>query len=77
MEIINTILHPVFAMAVRDGFIRNNPSDGVMCEIKRSHNWEKGKRHALTVLEQEAFVNFVAGSYIYKRWLPLFTVFLC
>lgn len=41
MEIINTIIHPIFTMAVRDGYIRMNPSDGVMAEIKKSHNWEK------------------------------------
>lgn len=76
IENINTILHPVFSMAVRDGYIRVNLSDGVMAEIKKSHNWEKNKRHALTVAEQETFVNFISGSYMYRRWLPLFTVFL-
>ena len=30
MEIINTILHPVFTLAVRDGYIRTNPTDGAM-----------------------------------------------
>ena len=43
MEIIHTILHPVFTLAVRDNYIRFNPTDGVMAEIKRSHNWEKPK----------------------------------
>lgn len=76
MEIINTILHPVFTLAVRDGYIRNNPTDGVMAEIKKSHSWEKPKRHALTIEEQEAFINFMADSDIYCHWLPLFTVFL-
>lgn len=37
MEIINTILHPVFTMAHRDGIIRINPSDGIMSEIKKSN----------------------------------------
>ena len=76
MEIINTILHPVFTLAVRDGYIRNNPTDGVMAEIKKSHNWEKPKRHALTEPEQEAFINYMASSDMYRHWLPLFTVFL-
>ena len=76
MEIINTILHPVFTMAVRDGYIRTNPSDGVMAEIKKSHNWEKPKRHALTEKQQSLFVDFVADSDTYKHWLPLFTVLL-
>lgn len=76
MEIINTILHPTFTLAVRDGYIRNNPTDGVMAEIKKSHNWEKPKRHALTIEEQEAFIDYVSKSDIYNHWLPLFTVFL-
>lgn len=76
MEIINTILHPVFTMAVRDGYIRTNPSDGVMAEIKKSHNWEKPKRHALTEEQQTLFINFLAESKTYNHWLPLMTVFL-
>ena len=76
MEIINTILHPVFTLAVRDGYIRNNPTDGVMAEIKKSHSREKPKRHALTIEEQEAFINFIGESDVYRHWLPLFTTFL-
>ena len=76
MEIIHTILHPVFTSAVRDGYIRTNPTDGVMAEIKKSHDWEKAKRHALTLDEQAAFIGFISGSEQYKHWLPLFTVFL-
>lgn len=76
MEIINTILHPVFTLAVRDGYIRNNPTDGAMAEIKKSHNWEKPKRHALTIEEQTAFIDYVAKSPIYNHWLPIFTVLL-
>lgn len=76
MEIINTILHPVFTMAVRDGYIRTNPSDGVMAEMKKSHNWEKPKRHALTEDQQAKFIDFVANSETYSHWLPLLTVFL-
>lgn len=76
MEIIHTLLHPVFTAAVRDGYIRINPTDGVMAEIKKSHAWEKPKRHALTEREQELFVSFTAQSHQYKHWLPLITVML-
>ena len=72
----HTILHPVFTLAVRDGYIRNNPTDGVMAEIKKSHSWEKPKRHALTIEEQEAFISFISESDVYRHWLPLFTTFL-
>lgn len=76
MEIIHTILHPIFTMAVRDGLIRTNPTDGVMAEIKKSHDWEKGKRHALTIPQQTAFINYIAECRTYKHWLPMFTVLL-
>ena len=35
LETIHTILHPTFRLAVRDGIIRTNPSEGVMTEVKR------------------------------------------
>ncbi len=76
MEIINTILHPIFTTAVRDGLIRLNPSDGVMAEIKKSHDWEKPKRHALTEAQQTAFVDYIANHRQYNHWLSVFTVLL-
>lgn len=76
MEVVHTILHPTFNMALRDGLVRCNPTDGAMAEIKKSHNWEKPKRHALTEEEQSAFITYMANSDIYQHWLPLFTTFL-
>lgn len=76
VEIIQTILHPVFHVAVKDGYIRLNPTDGVIAELKRSHNWERPKRHALTVAEQESFVDFVSRSQTYGHWINLFCVLL-
>lgn len=76
METIHAILHPIFATAVRDGYIRVNPTDGVMAEIKKSDDWEKPKRRALSVSEQEAFVEFTKSHSVYSHWLPLFTVLL-
>lgn len=77
MEVIHTILHPVFTTAVRDGYIRTNPTDNVMREIKKSHNWEKGKRHALTIQQQTAFITFLTENEHYRKtWLPLFKVLL-
>lgn len=76
METIHTILHPIFTTAVRDGYIRINPTDGVMAEIKKSYDWEKPKRHALTEEQQERFVNYVRDHKIYQRWLPILTLLL-
>lgn len=76
LESIHTVLHQVFGLAVEDGYIRINPSTNVLGEVKRSHNYETPKRHALTIPQQEAFVNFISSSSQYKHWLPLFTFFL-
>lgn len=76
MEIIHTIIHPVFTLAVRDNYIRINPTKGAMADIKKSHNWEKPKRHALTIPEQEAFMRYVTSHKIYNHWLTIFTVLL-
>ena len=76
LENIHTVLHPVFKVAVRDGYIRTNPTDDVMSEIKKKYKWEKVKRHALTEEQQQVFVDYIANSPVYKHWMPLFTVFL-
>lgn len=74
IDTVHTVLHPTFEMAVRDGVIRNNPSDRVMAEIKKSSGKNKGIRHALTLEQQRAFLGFVANSPVYQHWLPMFTV---
>lgn len=76
LESIHTVLHQVFILAVEDGYIRINPSDLVLGDVKRSHNFETPKRHALTIPQQEAFVSYINKSEKYKHWLPLFTFFL-
>ena len=47
-----------------------------MMEIKKSHQWEMTHRHALTIEEQSAFLNYIASNEQYKHWLPMFTLFL-
>lgn len=76
MEVIHTILHPIFDTAVRDDYIRKNPTDGVMSEIKKSHGWEKGKRHALTEKQQAGFIDYVRNHEVYSRWMPIITVLI-
>ena len=76
VEIVNTILHPVFTIAMRDGLIRMNPTDGIMADLKRSNDWEKPKRHALTEPQQKAFMAYVETSRQYNHWFPLFNCLL-
>lgn len=76
MEVVNTILHPIFQTAVKDDILLKNPSDGAMAEIKSRRDWTKPKRKALGEDEQQALVNFVSSSEEFKQWLVYFTVFL-
>lgn len=76
VDTIHTILHPTFQLAVRDDIIRKNPSDGVMAEIKKKAGKNKGIRHALTIPQQRAFLNYIANEPVFSHWLPLFTVLL-
>lgn len=76
LDNIHTVLHQVFKVAVEDGYIRLNPSDDILGEVKRAHGYEAPKRHALTIPEQTAFIEYIGKSNKYKHWLPLFTFFL-
>lgn len=76
LETIHTVLHPTFQLAVRDDIIRNNPSDGVMAEIKKKPGKNHGVRHALTLEQQRAFMDYTSKSPVYGHWTPLFTVLL-
>ena len=76
LETIHTVLHPTFQLAVRDDIIRNNPSDGVMAEIKKKNTKKKNMRHALTIEQQRAFMNYIASSPVFVHWNPIFAVLL-
>lgn len=76
MDSIHNVLHQVFRLAVDDNFIRTNPTDNMLKELKQSHNFEVEKRKALTVPEQELFINFLKNSEQYNHWYPVFAVML-
>ena len=76
MEIAHTLLHPTFNMAVRDGYLNRNPTDGVMGEIKKSHQWEHKKRHALTIEQQSAVSTFLDTHEDYRGWRPIITALI-
>ncbi len=73
---IHTVLHQVFQMAVDDDYIRNNPSDNMLKELKQSHNFNTEKKKALLVDEQKLFVSFLKKNGKYNHWYPIFAVML-
>ena len=76
LEIIQTVLHPTFQLAVRDNIIRNNPSDGVMAQIKKLPGRNHGVRHALTLEQQRAFIRYVEDNEKFENWVTLFKFLL-
>ena len=74
MENIHTVLHQVLQMAVDDNYIRSNPSDGVLKELKQSHVFKTEKRRGLTKPEQELLLDYLKKHQIYNHWYPIFAV---
>lgn len=76
VDSIHTVLHQVLELGVEDDYLRYNPADNALKELKRAHNHDSVKRKALTVAEQELFEAFLAKNGQYHRWYPIFTVML-
>lgn len=75
VEIVNTILSPVFKIAVRDGLIRLNPMEGVMTELKKNNSGVE-TRHVLLMDHQLALMDFVRTHPTYGHWYPLLVCLL-
>jgi len=69
------VLHQILTVAVEDGYMRVNISDNLLKELKQSHNMESCHRRALTVPEQELFINFLQKENTpYHHWYPIFAI---
>ena len=73
---VHTVLHQVLELGVEDEYLRYNPSDNALKELKRAHNNDSEKRKALTVPESDLFENFLAQEGQYHRRYPIFTVMM-
>lgn len=67
---------PVFKTAIKDGYIRLNPTEDAMQEIKMSDKFTDRKRHALTLEQQKVFIQYVKTSPMYQYLHPLFVTLL-
>lgn len=73
---IHNILHQVFDMAVDDDYIRNNPTNNVLKELKQSHCFRTEKRRALTKPEQDLFLSYLQSTPRMNVWYPIFAVLI-
>lgn len=71
---IHTVLHQVLDIAVEDCYLRNNISDNALKELKQARNLFTEKRKALTIQEQEIFLDFLKKSNTYRHWYPIFAL---
>lgn len=76
IDAVHTVLHQVLDMAVDDSYIRNNPSDNVLKELKQSHVFKTEKRRGLTKPEQELLLDYLKQHRIYNHWYPIFAILL-
>ena len=76
LQKLQSILHPVFELAVRDGLIRKNPSDGLGAELRKSYDEPPDKPAALTEGEENRLLDFLRNSEIFKWWYVLISVLL-
>lgn len=76
IDSIHTVLHQVLELGVEDDYLRYNPSDNALKELKKARNFETKRRRALTVPEQELFESFLSKQGQYHRWYPIFIIML-
>ena len=76
IDTVHNILHQSFNMAVDDNIIRANPTENMLKELKKAHNFTKEKRKALTVDEQKLLINYLRTNQQYNHWYPVFAVML-
>jgi len=76
VEYVHMMLNPAFELAVKDGIISRNPAKGIFGELKRASGLSYNKRHALSIDEQKAFIEFIDGHPTWGRYHSIFQVML-
>lgn len=73
---VHSVVYQVFDMAVIDNLIRTNPSANAFKYFSKSNEIVSKPREALSIEQQEQFIDFVYSSHLYSRLGNLFTVLL-
>lgn len=76
IDCIHTVLHQVLEIGVEDEYLRYNPADNALKELRKAHNNDGEKRKALTIGEQKLLEDFISKKGQYERWCPIITVML-
>lgn len=73
---IHTVLRQVFELALEDEFIRSNPANDALRELRVATNYGESHRTALTLVEQELFLSYLRKTEKYRHWYPVFAVMI-
>lgn len=77
---VHVPLKQVMQLAVDCNYIRHNPTDGMMRKLKAVYKKKEtgisAQERALSVEQQQLFLDYLKTSDSNRRWLPLFTVLL-
>ena len=74
IDSVHTVLHQVLDIAVDDAYLRVNPSNNVLKELKQSHAFKTEKRRGLTMPEQELLLDYLQRNHTYSHWYPIIAV---
>ena len=67
IDCVHTVLHQVLELAVDDEYIRFNPSDNALKELKVAYRNESPKKKAMTIEGQVLFEEYLSNSDEYKN----------
>ena len=72
---VHIVLRQILDIAVEDDYLRKNPADGALTEIKKMSR-RNPLKPALTRLEHKTFEEFLLSDTRYRRWYPIFIILL-
>ena len=76
VDVVHNVVHQVLDMALEDAYIRRNPADNVLKELRKELALRRSKRRALTKAEQDLFLTYLRRSEQYRHWYPVFAVLI-
>ena len=76
VDVVHNVVHQVLDTAVEDAYIRRNPADNVLKELRKELALRRSKRRALTKDEQDLFLRYLKKSTQYRHWYPIFAVLI-
>lgn len=76
VEYVHKQISPALELAVADGIIIRNPSKNAYGNFKRATGEYSKVRHALTIEQQRAFLEFIDGHPTWGRYHSIFQVML-